>query len=68
LTTPTGREIQDRMNRVSAYAARAAAVAQVKPDDFRRAAADVEQNDAVGIVVHQRGAAGDRQPRFGFPR
>ena len=36
----------------------------LEANQFRGAAADVEQEHAVGLRVDQRGAAGGRQPRF----
>ena len=38
----------------------------VQPDDFRRAAADVEQHDRLGLAVDEFAAAGDRQRRLGL--
>ena len=38
----------------------------LEADQFRGAAADVEQEHAIGLRVDQRGAAGGRQPRFGL--
>ena len=51
-----------------APAAAIAAPAEVDPDEFRRAAADVEEEDAGGVRIDQRGAAGDRQARLGLAR
>ena len=41
---------------------------EVDPDELRRAAADVEEDDAGGVRVDQRGAAGDGEPRLGLAR
>ena len=38
----------------------------LEADQFRGAAADVEQEHAIGLRVDQRGAAGGRQPRLGL--
>ena len=37
-----------------------------EPDDFRRAAADIEQHDAFGGGIGQRGAAGGGKPGLGL--
>ena len=62
-TTPTGSEVQATM-----WLARRGErwPRDVDQRDFRRAAADVEQHDAVGVVVDQRAAARDGEPRLGL--
>src|SRR5262245_4619990 len=37
----------------------------VDQSNFRRAAANIEQNDAVRVPLNKRPAAGNSQPRFG---
>ena len=39
---------------------------QVEPDEFRGAAADVENQDVIALLVDERGAAGDGEARFGL--
>ena len=41
---------------------------QIDPHQFRRTAADIEEDDAGSGRIDQRGAAGDREPRFGLAR
>ena len=64
VTTPIGSETQARISgcggpwRVGSE--------RSEPHQFRRAAADVEQDDALGLRIDQRRAAGRGEPRFGF--
>jgi hypothetical protein len=44
---------------------RRALAAEVDQRDLGRAAADIEQHDAIGIALDQRAAAGHGEPRFG---
>jgi hypothetical protein len=46
--------------------ARRAMARDVDQRDLGRAAADVEQDDAVGVALDQRAAAGDGEPRLGL--
>ncbi len=61
-TTPTGSEVQETMWLASRGERWPRDVDQ---RDLGRAAADVEQHDAVGVALDQRAAARHRQPRLG---
>ena len=68
LTTPTGSDIHCAIRSETPCRPPVACSGEIDPDQFRRAAADVEEDDARGVVVDQRGTPGDSEPRLGLAR